>query len=240
MQCRGRGRGGRRLPARLDPVRRHRHAGRRRRRPAGIGSGNIGATNVLRSGRTGPGAGDPGRRRRQGRAGGAGRLAGHPHAGADAQAVLAAWPAGGLRRPPFPVWLGFKGGKGVATFFGMLLAAAWPVGLGAGATWIAVAAMFRISSLAALTAAAGRRRSPRCCCTGHAGRGAGRRHGRADLHPPRAEHPPPAEGRGAADRRREESRPKAGETPARDRRRTPRDWLGWPAPRTSARSPSAT
>ena len=37
----------------------------------------------------------------------------------------------------FPVWLGFKGGKGVATFFGILLAAAWPVGLPAGATWIA-------------------------------------------------------------------------------------------------------
>ena len=53
----------------------------------------------------------------------------------------------------FPVWLGFKGGKGVATFFGTLLAAAWPVGLIAGATWVAMAALFRISSLAALTAA---------------------------------------------------------------------------------------
>ena len=53
----------------------------------------------------------------------------------------------------FPVWLGFKGGKGVATFFGTLLAAAWPVGLLAGATWILVAFVFRISSLGALTAA---------------------------------------------------------------------------------------
>ncbi|HEY2357070.1 MAG TPA: glycerol-3-phosphate acyltransferase, partial [Phenylobacterium sp.] len=53
----------------------------------------------------------------------------------------------------FPVWLGFKGGKGVATFFGTLLAAAWPVGLLAGATWILMAAVFRVSSLAALTAA---------------------------------------------------------------------------------------
>ena len=53
----------------------------------------------------------------------------------------------------FPVWLRFKGGKGVATFFGTLLAAAWPVGLIAGATWIAMAAVFRVSSLAALTAA---------------------------------------------------------------------------------------
>jgi glycerol-3-phosphate acyltransferase PlsY len=53
----------------------------------------------------------------------------------------------------FPVWLGFKGGKGVATFFGTLLAAAWPVGIAAGATWILMALVFRISSLSALTAA---------------------------------------------------------------------------------------
>jgi glycerol-3-phosphate acyltransferase PlsY len=54
----------------------------------------------------------------------------------------------------FPVWLKFKGGKGVATFFGTLLAAAWPVGLAAGATWLIVALVFRISSLAALVAVA--------------------------------------------------------------------------------------
>ena len=54
----------------------------------------------------------------------------------------------------FPVWLGFKGGKGVATFFGLLLAAAWPLGLLAGATWLIVAALFRISSLAALVSSA--------------------------------------------------------------------------------------
>jgi glycerol-3-phosphate acyltransferase PlsY len=54
----------------------------------------------------------------------------------------------------FPVWLGFKGGKGVATFFGVLFGVAWPVGLAAGATWIAVALVFRLSSLAALAAAA--------------------------------------------------------------------------------------
>jgi glycerol-3-phosphate acyltransferase PlsY len=53
----------------------------------------------------------------------------------------------------FPVWLKFRGGKGVATFFGTLLAAAWPVGLAAGATWIAMAFLFRMSSLAGLTAA---------------------------------------------------------------------------------------
>jgi glycerol-3-phosphate acyltransferase PlsY len=54
----------------------------------------------------------------------------------------------------FPIWLRFKGGKGVATFFGILLAAAWPVSLAAGATWILVFAVTRISSLSALTAAA--------------------------------------------------------------------------------------
>ena len=54
----------------------------------------------------------------------------------------------------FPVWLKFKGGKGVATFFGTLLAAAWPVGMAAGATWLVVAFLFRISSLAGLSAVA--------------------------------------------------------------------------------------
>ena len=54
----------------------------------------------------------------------------------------------------YPVWLHFKGGKGMATFLGLMLAIAWPVGLLACLTWIAVAAIFRYSSLAALTAAA--------------------------------------------------------------------------------------
>ena len=54
----------------------------------------------------------------------------------------------------WPVWLKFKGGKGVATFFGTLLAAAWPVGIVAGAAWLITAALFRISSLAALVAVA--------------------------------------------------------------------------------------
>ena len=53
----------------------------------------------------------------------------------------------------FPVWLGFKGGKGVATFLGTLLALAWPVGLAACATWAVTAAVSRISSLSALVAA---------------------------------------------------------------------------------------
>jgi glycerol-3-phosphate acyltransferase PlsY len=52
----------------------------------------------------------------------------------------------------FPVWLRFKGGKGVATSLGILIAVAWPVGVGACLTWLAVAAVFRVSSLAALAA----------------------------------------------------------------------------------------
>ena len=123
--------------------------------PRAIGSGNIGATNVLRSGKRGLAAltllGD----------GGKGALAvllawlATRHASVQAQAVLTSL-AGGAAfiGHLFPVWLGFKGGKGVATFFGTLLAAAWPVGLAAGATWILVAAVFRISSLAALVAVA--------------------------------------------------------------------------------------
>ena len=54
----------------------------------------------------------------------------------------------------YPVWLGFKGGKGVATFFGLIFAACWPVGLAAGATWLVVAALSRYSSLSALIASA--------------------------------------------------------------------------------------
>ncbi len=52
----------------------------------------------------------------------------------------------------FPVWLKFKGGKGVATTLGTLLALAWPVGLSACAIWLGMALIFRISSLAALVA----------------------------------------------------------------------------------------
>ncbi len=52
----------------------------------------------------------------------------------------------------FPLWLGFRGGKGVATGFGVLIAAAWPVGLAAGAVWLVVAGLTRISSAAALAA----------------------------------------------------------------------------------------
>ena len=120
-----------------------------------VGSGNIGATNVLRTGRKDLAlitlVGDGGK---------------------GAVAVLLAWLAtrdGAIEQQAiltslagaaafmghlFPVWLGFKGGKGVATFLGILLAAAWPAGLATAATWLIVAFAFRMSSLAALVAVA--------------------------------------------------------------------------------------
>ncbi|HYG26425.1 MAG TPA: glycerol-3-phosphate 1-O-acyltransferase PlsY [Caulobacteraceae bacterium] len=115
-----------------------------------IGSGNIGATNVLRSGRKDLALitllGDAGK--------GALAVLLARYVTNNSAAVVALAGGAAFVGHLFPVWLGFKGGKGVATFFGVLLAAAWPVGLVAGAAWIAVAALFRISSLAALTAAA--------------------------------------------------------------------------------------
>lgn len=113
-----------------------------------IGSGSIGATNVLRTGRRDLALitvlGDAGK-------------------GAVA-VLLATWlfsPVAGavagfaaFLGHLFPVWLGFRGGKGVATFFGILFAMAWPVGLAAGATWLIVAGALRFSSLAGLTTAA--------------------------------------------------------------------------------------
>jgi len=112
-----------------------------------IGSGNIGATNVLRTGSKGLAALtlvlDGGK-------------------GAAAVLVMARWGADAaliaglfaVISHNFPVWLRFQGGKGVATTLGVLLALAWPVGLAACATWLAVAAIFRYSSLAALVALA--------------------------------------------------------------------------------------
>ena len=58
--------------------------------------------------------------------------------------------AGAVLGHAFPVWLGFRGGKAVATSYGVLIAAAWPVGLAAGAVWLTTAALTRRSSLAAL------------------------------------------------------------------------------------------
>ena len=113
-----------------------------------IGSGNIGATNVLRTGNKL-----------------AALLTLVCDAGKGAAAVLIARTALGPDAAQvagfaaflghcYPVYLGFKGGKGVATYLGTLIALAWPVGLACCATWAAVAGVFRISSLAALIASA--------------------------------------------------------------------------------------
>lgn len=122
-----------------------------------IGSGNIGATNVLRTGRKDLAL--------------ATLLL---DAGKAGLAYWIAWFAAGMVQHDitdgfrhsigllsgaaafvghcYPVWLKFKGGKGVATFMGLLFAAAWPVGLVWGLTWLAMAFLFRMSSLAALVA----------------------------------------------------------------------------------------
>jgi glycerol-3-phosphate acyltransferase PlsY len=109
-----------------------------------IGSHNIGATNVLRTGRKdlalltlildgGKGAG----------AAWLGWYAGGP----DTMLVAG---LGAVLGHNFPVWLGFRGGKGVATSIALLLFVAWPAGLALCATWLLVAALTRYSSLAAL------------------------------------------------------------------------------------------
>lgn len=112
-----------------------------------IGSGNIGATNVLRTGHK-PAAfltliGDAGK----------GALA----------VLIARWAVGesgagiaaifAMLGHLYPIFLGFKGGKGVATFLGTLLALSFPVGLAACAAWAVTAALFRVSSLSALVSA---------------------------------------------------------------------------------------
>lgn len=113
-----------------------------------IGSGNIGATNVLRTGRKGLAAAtllcDVLK-------GGVAVAVGVRLAGHDA-ALLAG--LGAFLGHLFPVWLRFKGGKGVATYLGVLAGLAWPAALCFAAIWIAVAAASRYSSLAALAATA--------------------------------------------------------------------------------------
>jgi glycerol-3-phosphate acyltransferase PlsY len=116
-----------------------------------MGSGNVGATNVLREGGT--------------------ALAVATlvfDAGKGAVAVLLAARFGPVGAPEaaliagasavlghvFPVWLGFRGGKGVATTLGVLLAASWPTGLAVIVTWLAVAVIGRYSSLSAIVALA--------------------------------------------------------------------------------------
>jgi glycerol-3-phosphate acyltransferase PlsY len=113
-----------------------------------IGSGNIGATNVLRTGSKGLAvltlALDLAK-------GAAAVMISQPW-GSDA--VLAAALSVVIGHM-FPVWLGFRGGKGVATALGVLIPLAWPVALTAALLWVATALLSQYSSLAALVAAAG-------------------------------------------------------------------------------------
>ncbi|OHC74141.1 MAG: glycerol-3-phosphate acyltransferase [Rhodospirillales bacterium RIFCSPLOWO2_12_FULL_58_28] len=112
-----------------------------------VGSGNIGATNVLRTGHKGLAAAtlllDAGK------AAAAALL----FARVDGMSGLIAGFFAVLGHN-FPLWLNFKGGKGVASTLGLFIAVAWPAGLLVGATWLATAALFRVSSLAALAALA--------------------------------------------------------------------------------------
>lgn len=112
-----------------------------------IGSGNIGATNVLRTGNKGAAAATL---LLDGAKGAVAVLLAREFGG-EIAAQIAALAA--FLGHCFPVWLGFKGGKGVATFLGLMLALSWPVGLLACATWLATAVISRISSLSALVAA---------------------------------------------------------------------------------------
>lgn len=113
-----------------------------------IGSGNIGATNVLRTGRRELALAtllaDAGK-------GIIAVLAARALLDSSAAEALAG--AAAFLGHLFPVWLRFRGGKGVATFYGVAFAAFWPVGLVAAVAWLAVAVVTRLSSLAALVAA---------------------------------------------------------------------------------------
>lgn len=111
-----------------------------------IGSGNIGATNVLRTGSKKIAALTLLADMLKGTA---------PvliafFAGGELAGIAAA--LGAFLGHLFPVWLGFKGGKGVATFLGVLLGLHWPVAITFIAVWLIIAAIFRFSSLAALCA----------------------------------------------------------------------------------------
>jgi acyl phosphate:glycerol-3-phosphate acyltransferase len=112
-----------------------------------IGSGNIGATNVLRTGKKGLAAAtlllD----------GGKGAVAALAFAMLGVDMGLIAGLAAVIGHN-FPIWLKFKGGKGVATTLGVLIATSWPVGLLCILTWLGTAAIFRYSSLAALVSLA--------------------------------------------------------------------------------------
>lgn len=107
------------------------------------GSGNIGATNVLRTGNKTLAAATL---LLDALKGAVAVIA----CGLIAPPCAAAAAAGAVVGHMFPVWLGFKGGKGMATAIGVLLGLSWPAGVVTCATWLAIAAAFRYSSLASL------------------------------------------------------------------------------------------
>jgi glycerol-3-phosphate acyltransferase PlsY len=117
-----------------------------------VGSGNIGATNVLRTGNKKLAAAtlflDAAK-------GAVAVMLAHGALLGPAGHEAGLWAGlGAVLGHMFPIWLKFKGGKGMATGLGVLIAVAWPVGLLACATWAIMAAVFRMSSLATLTAVA--------------------------------------------------------------------------------------
>ena len=112
-----------------------------------IGSGNIGATNVLRTGKKGLAAAtlllDMAK-------GAVAVIVAREIAGAGLEAAAA---LGVVLGHCFPVWLRFRGGKGVATALGVCLGLAWPVGLAYAAVWLGMLAITRISSVSGMSAA---------------------------------------------------------------------------------------
>ena len=114
-----------------------------------IGSGNIGATNVLRTGKKWAAAATL---LCDGAKGFVAVLLARRLFSADEAGIIAAF--GAILGHLFPVWLKFKGGKGVATYLGVCLALYWPVGLLVAGTWLGAALLWRISSLSALIAIA--------------------------------------------------------------------------------------
>lgn len=119
-----------------------------------VGSGNIGATNVLRTGKKGLAALTLLLDALKGATAiWAAILLYHPY-----PEIYLVWvyvvALGAMLGHIFPLWLNFKGGKGIATAFGLLLVLSWPVALTVLATWLLAAAVFRYSSLAALIATA--------------------------------------------------------------------------------------
>ncbi|WP_421998968.1 glycerol-3-phosphate 1-O-acyltransferase PlsY [Reyranella sp.] len=112
-----------------------------------VGSGNIGATNVLRTGRKSLAAATLLLDALKG-------VAAVLIAAQMGQLAAVGAAAGAVIGHMFPVWLSFRGGKGVATTLGIMWGLSWPVGAIACATWLAIAAAFRYSSLAALVSVA--------------------------------------------------------------------------------------